>query len=47
MTYARANVVSDFSAEGAVVHQKNIKIADVVDGEFFETIREVELCGVV
>lgn len=37
----------NFCAESAVVHEKNVKIAVVVDNEFFKSVGEEKLGGVV
>ena len=41
MKYAGADVVGDFSAEGTVVHQEDVEIADASDYEFFEAVGKI------
>jgi hypothetical protein len=45
--YPGADVVSDFSAEGSVVHEEDVEVFGVVDDELLETVGEVVLGGVV
>lgn len=39
--YSGADVVSNLCAVGAIVHEEDVKVLDVLDGEFFKAVGEV------
>ena len=42
-----ADIVRNFSAEGAVVHEEDIKILDIVNNKLLETVGKEVLGGIV
>ena len=42
MSYSGTDAVSDFSAEGSIVHQENVEVLGVFDEELFKAVGEME-----